>query len=259
MSKSRGNDVDPADIANRLGGEIVRLWVASVDFREDVVGSESLMQRTAENYRSIRNNLFKNCLGNLFDFTADKAVAFDRMPAIDQYMLRLTAALASDVIRWYDEFAFHKIYQRVKHFCTVQLSALYADIVKDRLHTFAPDSLGHRSAQTTFWRICEAMVRLLAPVMSFTGDEVWQHLIPIAPRAESVHLATFPTSANILGSAAVAAEDPQQQQEWVTLRNIRDQVLKVLEDARIQKQIGKSLEAQVKLTASDTLYSVLLR
>jgi isoleucyl-tRNA synthetase len=259
MSKSRGNDVDPVDIANRLGGEIVRLWVASVDFREDVVGSESLMQRTAENYRSIRNNLFKNCLGNLYDFTADQAVPFEQMPSIDQYMLRLTAALASDVIRWYDEFAFHKIYQRVNHFCTVELSAFYADIVKDRLYIFAPDSAGRRSAQTAFWRICEALVRLLAPIMSFTCDEVWQHLIPIAPRTESVHLTTFPTAVDILGSKTAAAEDPQQQQEWTTLRNVRDQVLKVLEEARNQKQIGKSLEAQVKLTASDSLYPVLER
>src|SRR5207302_10111028 len=101
LSKSRGNDVDPVNIANRMGAEIVRLWVASVDFREDVVGSENLMQRIAENYRTIRNNLFKNCLGNLYDFTADKAVSFEEMQAIDQYILRVTAALASDVERWY--------------------------------------------------------------------------------------------------------------------------------------------------------------
>jgi len=99
MSKSHGNDVDPAEIANRLGGEIVRLWVGSVDFREDVVGSENLMQRTAENYRTIRNNLFKNCLGNLYDFTSSNAVPFEQMPEIDQYILRLTASLAADVTR----------------------------------------------------------------------------------------------------------------------------------------------------------------
>ena len=144
LSKSRGNDVDPVDIANRLGGEIVRLWVASVDFREDVVGSENLMQRTAENYRTIRNNLFKNCLGNLYDFTAAHAVPFEQMAAIDQYILRLTAGLASDLTRWYEEFAFHKIYQRVNHFCTVELSAFYADIVKDRLYTYAPNSMGSK-------------------------------------------------------------------------------------------------------------------
>jgi len=259
MSKSHGNDVDPADIANRLGAEIVRLWVASVDFREDVVGSENLMQRIAENYRTIRNNLFKNCLGNLYDFTADDAVPFEQMPEIDQYILRLTAALAADVARWYEEFAFHKIYQGVNHYCTVELSAFYADIVKDRLYIFAPDSLGRRSAQTTLWRLCEAMVRLLAPIMSFTCDEVWQHLTAIQAREESVHLAKFPSAADILGSATASPEDAEQLQEWATLRSVRDQVLKALENARTQKQIGKSLEAQVSLKASGPLYSILER
>jgi len=223
------------------------------------VGSENLMQRIAENYRTIRNNLFKNCLGNLYDFTANNAVSFEQLPPIDQYILRLTAALAADVTRWYEEFAFHKIYQRVNHFCTVELSAFYADIVKDRLYTYAPNSAGRRSAQTSLWRICEAMVRLLAPIMSFTCDEVWQYLIPIEAREESVHLAKFPSAADILGSPSILAEDPLQQQEWATLRNVRDQVLKALEAARNQKQIGKSLEAQVQLSASDSLYSVLER
>ena len=259
MSKSRGNDVDPADIAKRMGAEIVRLWVASVDFREDVVGSENLMQRIAEVYRSLRNNLFKNCLGNLYDFDATKAVPFDQMQAIDQFMLRLTHALSVDVTRWYEEFAFHKIYQRVNHFCTVELSAFYADIVKDRLYTYAPNSIGRRSAQTAFWRICEALARLLAPIVSFTCDEVWQHLSAIQARSESVHLATFPIAADIFGSTSVAADDPGQEQEWTALRNIRDQVLKALEEARNQKQIGKSLEAQVKLTASDPAFAVLER
>ena len=259
MSKSRGNDVDPADIANRLGGEIVRLWVASVDFREDVVGSENLMQRIAENYRGIRNNLFKNCLGNLYDFTAEKAVPFDEMPAIDQYILRLTATLAADVTGWYEEFAFHKIYQRVNHFCTVELSAFYADIVKDRLYTFAANSLGRRSAQTVLWRICEAMVRLLAPIMSFTCDEVWQYLTVIQTREESVHLSKFPSAVDILGSSTVNTEDATLLQEWTMLHNVRDQVLKALEEARNRKQIGKSLEAQVKLITSDALYPVLER
>ncbi|MGC2329248.1 MAG: isoleucine--tRNA ligase, partial [Candidatus Sulfotelmatobacter sp.] len=126
MSKSRGNDVDPVDIAGRLGGEIVRLWVASVDFREDVVGSETLMQRVAENYRAIRNNLFKNALGNLYDFDPQaNAVPFEKLEALDQYMLRQTAALARDMRTWYAEFAFHKIYHRVNHFCVVDLSAFY--------------------------------------------------------------------------------------------------------------------------------------
>ena len=141
MSKSRGNDVDPVDIANRLGGEIVRLWVASVDFREDVVGSEQLMQRVAESYRKIRNSLFRYVLSNLYDFDPQKnAVPFEEMDMLDQYMLRQTVAMSADVIRWYDEFAFHKIYHRINDFCVVELSAFYFDVLKDRLYTSAPNS-----------------------------------------------------------------------------------------------------------------------
>ena len=141
LSKSRGNDVDPVDIANRMGGEIVRLWVASVDFREDVVGSEQLMQRVAESYRKIRNSLFRYVLSNLYDFDPQKnAVSFDEMDILDQYMLRQTVAMAADVTRWYDEFAFHKIYHRINDFCVVELSAFYFDVLKDRLYTSAPDS-----------------------------------------------------------------------------------------------------------------------
>ncbi len=140
MSKSLGNVVDPVDIANRLGAEIVRLWVASVDFREDVTCSEQLMQRVADNYRKIRNTV-KNILGNLYDFDPPQhAVSYDEMEAIDQYMLRSTAALAKEVAAWYEEFAFHKIYHRVNHFCVVDLSAFYFDVLKDRLYTFVADS-----------------------------------------------------------------------------------------------------------------------
>ena len=260
MSKSRGNDVDPVDIASRLGGEVVRLWVASVDFREDVVGSEGLMQRVAENYREIRNKLFKNGLGNLFDFDpATDAVPFEKMEGLDQYMLRQTLALSRDVRKAYDDFAFHRIYHRVNHFCVVELSAFYFDVIKDRLYTYAPNSLGRRSAQTAIWRICEATVRLLAPILTFTCEEVWQHLPKIADRLESVHLAEFPDVADILGSASAPAEDAAQAQDWATLLVVREQVLKALEEARNSKQIGKSLEAQLVITAADPAYSVLQR
>ena len=260
MSKSRGNDVDPVDIAGRLGGEIVRLWTASVDFREDVVGSETLMQRVAENYRAIRNNLFKNALGNLYDFDPQaNAVPFEKLEALDQYMLRQTATLARDVRTSYTEFAFHKIYHRVNHFCVVDLSAFYFDVIKDRLYTYAADSAGRRSAQTALWRINEAMVRLLAPILSFTCEEVWQHLPKVADRLESVHLAEFPNTADILGDKSIPEEDAQQQQDWTTLLAVREQAMKALEEERNSKRIGKSLEAQLVITAADSAYSVLAR
>jgi isoleucyl-tRNA synthetase len=258
MSKSRGNDVDPVDIANRLGGEIVRLWAASVDFREDVVGSEALMQRVAENYRKIRNT-FRYILGNLHEFEPQRdAVAFDRMQAIDQYMLRQTAAFATDVTRWYDEFAFHKIYQRVINFCVVDLSAFYFDVLKDRLYTSAPRAAGRRAAQTAIWRIGEALARLLAPIMSFTCEEVWQYLPPAPERGQTVHTAKFPAARDIL-SSDVALDDPKQSADWTTLRAVRDEVLKALEEARNNKLIGGGLEARLTIAAAEPAYSVLAR
>ena len=257
MSKSRGNDVDPVDIASRLGGEIVRLWTASVDFREDVVGSERLMQKVGEDYRGLRNKLFKNVLGNLYDFDPAKhAVPFENMEAIDQYMLRQTCAFAAEVRTCYDEFAFHKIYQCVNHFSIVDLSAFFFDVLKDRLYTYAPDSPGRRSGQTAMWRICEAMVRLLAPILSFTCEEAWEHLPKVDGRPPSVHLALFPADADILGTN-VAAQDEQQSKDWNALRSVREEVLKALEEARQAKLIGGGLEAQVILTASAPLYSLL--
>ncbi len=259
MSKSRGNDVDPVDIAGRLGGEIVRLWVASVDFREDVVGSERLMQKIADDYRTIRNKLFKNVLGNLYDFDpATNALPYERMEPLDRYMLRQTWKLTQSVRSWYDEFAFHKIYHAVNDFCVVDLSAFYFDVLKDRLYTYAPNSPGRRSAQTAMWRILEAMVRLLGPILSFTCEEVWQFLPKVGGRAESVHLATFPAAADLIGTSTGADSDSEQN-EWTVLRSVRDEVLKALEEARARKEIGTGLEAQVTLTAADPAYSILAR
>jgi isoleucyl-tRNA synthetase len=258
MSKSRGNDVDPVDISNRLGGEIVRLWVASVDFREDVVGSEALMQRVGENYKKIRNT-FRYILSNLYDFDPQKdAVPFNDMQDLDRYMLRQTAVLAADVRSWYHEFAFHKIYHRVNHFSIVDLSAFYFDVLKDRLYISAPKSRARRSAQTAIWRIGEALVRLLAPITTFSSEEIWRYLPAINNRSESVHFAHFPTASNILGES-VPEPDEKETQDWQTLRFVRDEVLKALEEARNHKLIGTGLEAQITITAANPIYSLLGR
>jgi isoleucyl-tRNA synthetase len=259
MSKSRGNDVDPVDIANRLGGEIVRLWVASVDFREDVVGSENLMQRVADNYRKIRNT-FRYILGNLYDFDpARDAVPHGEMPSLDQFMLRQTATLSGQVTDWYDAFAFHRIYHRITEFSVVDLSSFYFDILKDRLYTFGAKSLARRSAQTALWTIGETLARLLAPIMSFTCDEIWGQLPATAGRPDCVHLDTFWNREQIAGKLFSLADWEQADTDWRTLRSFRDEVLKRLEEKRNDKVIGGGLEAQLAISASGELYSVLKR
>ena len=260
MSKSRGNDVDPVDISNRLGGEIVRLWVASVDFRDDVVGSEQLMQRIAENYRKIRNT-FRYILGNLNGFNPQTdALVFDELQEIDQYMLRQTAAMSKDILGWYEEFAFHKIYQRINHFCVVELSAFYFDVLKDRLYTSSRGSKARRSAQTAIWKIGETLVKLLAPITSFTCEEIWQYLPQVPDRQSSVHLTKFPGPGELLGKALLV--DEKQREEWTTIQNVREEVLKALEDARNAKDSaipGTNLAAQVTIQASEPVYSMLAR
>ena len=257
MSKSLGNVVDPVEIADKLGAEIVRLWVASIDFREDVVCSPAIMQRVAGIYRDIRNT-FRYILGNLDGFNPEKdALPFAQLQPLDQYMLRQTVEVAADVRRWYEEFAFHKIYHRVNNFCGVELSAFYFDVLKDRLYTSARNSVARRAAQTAVWRIGEALVRLLAPLMSFTCDEVWQYMPALSGRLESVHLTTFPEEQDVLGE--VVEPDPKQAEDWKALRGVRETVLKALEEARNQKMIGANLQAQVALTATDPVYCVLER
>jgi isoleucyl-tRNA synthetase len=256
MSKSRGTDVDPVDIANRMGAEIVRLWVASVDFREDVVGSEGLMQRIADNYRKIRNT-FRNMLGNLYDFDPSQAVPFEQMDGLDQYMLVRTAQLSERCKLWYQQMTFHRIYHQLNEFCTVDLSAVYFDVLKDRLYTSAPNSLGRRSAQTAMWRIAEALVRLAAPIMSFTADEVWQYLPEREARPVSVHLAEFPRRSEVLGTSLSSEEEDALIARWEKLMTVRESALKVLEMARKDKLIGSSLQAKVRITAPDPLAGLL--
>jgi isoleucyl-tRNA synthetase len=228
-----------------------------------VVGSEALMQRVGENYKKIRNT-FRYILGNLGDFDpANDEVPYDQMEALDQYMLRQTAAFASDVRNAYEEFAFHKIYHRLNHFCIVDLSAFYFDVLKDRLYISAPKSKARRSAQTAIWRIGEALTRLLAPVMTFSCEEVWQYLPKVASREESVHLAQFTRDEDVVGVLSTDRESnlraDAQKRDWNELRSVRDTVLRALEEARNNKLIGTGLEAQVIIATSDPLYSLLQR
>jgi len=246
FSKSLGNGVDPVDVANRLGGEIIRLWVASVDFREDVAASEGLMQRVSENYRKLRNTL-RFLLSNLYDFDpAADAVTWGEMQPLDQYILARTAELDVAVRRAYDEFEFHRAYQALNEFTNTDLSALYCDVIKDRLYTLAPKSAARRSAQTALWRIAEAMTRLIAPILSFTADEVWQHLPVVEGRAESVHVALFPDVAEIVPGNVAGIEA-----EWEMLLAVRQTVMVELEALRNSKAIGKALEASVHIVVSE--------
>jgi isoleucyl-tRNA synthetase len=252
MSKSLGNGVDPVDIANRMGGEIVRLWVASVDFREDMAASENLMHRCAELYKKLRNT-FRFLLGNLngFDPARDQVSEAELLP-LDRYMLARTRDLAEKILAWYEAFEFHRVYQAVNEFAIVDLSSFYLDVLKDRMYTFAPTSRARRSAQTVLWQITEALVRLVAPILTFTADEIWEHLPAVESRPISVHLAQFPKPEEIY-----SGDTARLIESWKLLFAIRGGVLGALEELRQGKVIGKSLEADVELYAEGTTYEYL--
>jgi isoleucyl-tRNA synthetase len=258
MSKSLGNTVDPVDIAKRMGGEIVRFWVASVDFREDVRASENLMTRVAENYRKIRNT-FRYILGNLHGFQPTQdVVPFELLEPLDQYMLMRMADVVGECRAWYDQMLFHRIYQRLNEFFAVDLSAQYFDILKDRLYTFPRSSQTRKSAQTALWRIGEALLRLLAPILSFTADEAWQFMPQLLSRPESVHLALFPSANDLTGEIRDREQATQVRADWDYLFIVRELALRQLEELRNNKTIKANLEARVIITASGKDYKRLL-
>jgi isoleucyl-tRNA synthetase len=254
MSKSLGNGVDPVDIAERLGAEVVRLWVASVDFREDVAASENLMQRVSQTYVKLRNT-FRFLLSNLNGFEPEKhAVAWERMLPLDQYMLTRTRELTEKILSWYDDFEFHRIYQALNEFAVAELSQLYIDAVKDRIYTFATDNPARRSAQTVLWMIAEALVRLVAPLLSFTADEIWHYMPQVSDRLPSVHLELFPKPESL-----AATIDAGLMSDWVSLLSMRDEALKSLEEARKAKLIGKALDARLVLEVPESMGALLAR
>jgi len=251
MHKSLGNSIEPEEIIPHYGAEIIRLWTASVDFHEDVRISKTILTRLVEAYRKLRNT-FRYMLGNLSDFDpARDAVPAPELAGIDQWILLRGEDLVARCRAWYDNFEFHRVYQAVYAFSTVDLSALYFDVLKDRLYTSATKSRARRSAQTALYRLLDALVRLLAPLLSFTAEEVWTHM----GRPGSVHVAYFPEAGELSEGLDEAAR--KRAANWDRLIEVRDDVLKSLETARNQKIIGAPLEARVRLSANGDLYPLL--
>lgn len=242
MSKSVGNVVTPEQIIRQYGADILRLWVAAEDYRDDVRISDEIVKRLAEAYRRIRNTA-RYMLGNLQDFDpVTMQVPYAEMIELDRYALVRYWRLEQRVLRAYEQFEYHAIYHALNNFCAVDLSALYLDINKDRVYASAADSLERRSAQTAMYLILEGMTRLIAPVLCFTAEEIWAAL-PGAER-DSVHVQYFPRSPEQWNDVPLG-------ERWDALVDLRAQVSKALEDARNQKVIGHSLEAAVSLAPVD--------
>ncbi|MGH9658263.1 MAG: isoleucine--tRNA ligase [Bryobacteraceae bacterium] len=243
MSKSLGIGIEPEEIISKYGADVLRLWVSSVEYTDDVRLSDTMLKRLAEAYFKIRNT-FRYALGNLCDFTAADAVPAGELREIDQWILVRAAGLVERCRAWYEEFAFHKVFHAVYDFATVDLSAVYFDILKDRLYTSATRSSARRSAQTALARVTDALVRLVAPVLVFTAEEVWRNL----GRDGSVHTALFPEPDDLTAGLPATARD--RAADFDRLMQVRDSVLKSLETARQEKFIGAPLEARVRLEAS---------
>jgi isoleucyl-tRNA synthetase len=244
MSKSVGNVVAPEEVIKKFGAEILRLWVAAQDYRDDIRISPEILTRLSEAYRRIRNTC-RYILGNINDFDpARDMVSIGDMPEIDRWALHQLDLLTEKVLQSYEECEFHVLYHAVNGFCTVEMSAFYLDILKDRIYTSRKDSLERRSAQTVMYHILDSLVRLVAPVLSFTADEVWRY-IP-GDREPSIHLAGFP---------ALHPEwrNDRLMERWERIMKVRGEVSKALEQARVTKVIGHSLDAKVTINVPGDL------
>ena len=247
MHKSAGNAIEPEKVIKQSGAEIIRLWCASSNYFDDMRASDEILQRVTDGYRKLRNTA-RFALGNLYGFDpARDSVPEAEMEEIDRWALAELNRVTAKVLAAYQAFEFHNVYHALYNFATVTLSARYFDIIKDRLYTFAPRNKARRSAQTALLRIADALARLLAPILVFTADEVWENL---PDRKEpSIHAAEFPKASEQADDALLS--------NWERLFAIRDDVLRALEEARVAKQIGSSLEAKVKLAASGSALELL--
>jgi isoleucyl-tRNA synthetase len=263
MSKSRGIGIDPNDLVRVRGADIARLLVSSVNYVEDVRIFDELLDRLGEAYRKIRNTC-RFMLGNLsnqqdpdhprFHPEAD-LVPFEKMLEIDRWAVSRKEQLIAKCLKGYEEFQFHQVYSALYHFCIVDMSSFYLDILKDRLYTHATHSDSRRSAQTALWEILHAFTRLIAPILPFTAEEIYNAMyegVPAKDRADSVHLLLFPKQEQ-------ARVDGKLLEEWEKLREIREHVLKALEQARQKGDIGNSLEAGVRIRCSGDAAALLQR
>jgi isoleucyl-tRNA synthetase len=250
MSKSVGNAISLDDLLPRYGAEILRLWVTSEDYTEDIRVSLEILDRLADAYRRIRNT-FRFLLGNLYDFEPRRdRQPYARLEEVDRFILDRLARLIDRVTRVYDQYQFHTVFHSVHNFCAVDLSALYLDVIKDRLYTSAAGDPRRRAAQTVCYEVFGALARLMAPLMAFTAEEAWRHLP--GPRSESVHLERFP-------EVPLEWIDDTLDHEWDRLLEVRREVAKALELARTRKLIGSGLEASVRIAGAPEDLPALLR
>jgi isoleucyl-tRNA synthetase len=252
MSKSLGNGIDPRELADKMGAEIMRLWVASADYSGEMYIGDEILKRVVESYRRIRNTL-RFLLANTSDFDVrTDAVPVAQMVELDRYALALTAHVQAEALASYERFEFHPVVARLQTFCSEDLSAFYLDVLKDRLYTTAPGSHARRSAQTALWHITSSLLRLMAPFLSFTAEEahkVFQR--PASPdTATSIFLETYHELPPVPGHDALLAK-------WSSIRAIRGEVLKQIEARREAGKIGSSLQAEVDLHLHGERHAVL--